>query len=313
MKDIDAILESTAAYYAKPFRVAIQDLLAALVTDNQPAAKDARFALREVMRETMGIAEVVGATQLLRDAAEHVQPISGDRERILRFREGEPAQRIVPRVSLTEAITDMIERTPVTIRNAAERAGQRIAQLYAQGRVLAFARATEDTVTREAQAILAQQLAIGSHENTAARELSLSIEKVRELSAPWSEGYSRMVFRTNVNTAVTAGRFRQAQDPDIKAVVPAFRFSAIHDGDVRPNHAAADGLIMGVDNSAWGRLAPPLGYNCRCHVALLSLPQLERMGRIGRGGRLIEDSPPAAAHPDPGFRHAGRPDLYLAG
>ena len=262
------------------------------------------------MRETMGKAEVVGATQLLREAAEYIEAFHGDRSAMVAFRD-ESTSRILPRVTLTEAIEDMISRTPVTIRNAAERTGARIAQLYAEGRVIAFAKAAEDTVTQQAQALIAQHVEAGVGENVAGQAIRLGVEQVREISDAWTAGYARMVFRTNVNTAVTAGRFRQAQDPDIKLVVPAFKFSAIHDGDVRPNHAAADGLVMRTDNTEWGKIAPPLGYNCRCHVALVSTPQLARMGRLKQDGTIVEDTVPSAAHPDPGFRHGGRPDLFL--
>jgi SPP1 gp7 family putative phage head morphogenesis protein len=139
----------------------------------------------------------------------------------------------------------------------------------------------------------------------------MAVDEVAKQSAPWSEGYARMAFRTNINTAITAGRFRQVQDPDIREVVPAFRYDAVGDRDTRDNHRAANGLIMAVDNPAWGQIAPPLGHNCRCSLSLVSVPMLRRMGRIDRAGRVQSDRVPAGAHPDPGFRHGGRPDLMV--
>ena len=117
-----------------------------------------------------------------------------------------------------------------------------------------------------------------------------------------------MVFRTNVNSSITAGRFRQTQDPDIKAAVPAFRFDSVGDGDTRHNHNAADGIIMAVDDTRWSKIAPPLGYNCRCQISHVSIDELEAMGRI-KDGKVVASHIPGNAGPDDGFVHGGRPDL----
>ena len=309
--EIDRFLEDVSGRYAARYRGAIQDLLVAVATHNAPAARDAREALAEVTRQTVGVGEIVGARLMLREASTALRShaMRGDLQRMIAFRD----QPLLPKVTLAEALEDMITRTPVTIRRAAERTAQRIAQLYAEGRNMAFVRSAEETVTKEAQALITRQFVRGSAENRAGAALSMSVDTVRKLSEAWTDGYSRMVFRTNVNTAVTAGRFRQAQDPDIRAVIPAFEFDAIGDADTRPNHEAATGIVMRPDNPGWAKIAPPLGYNCRCQVRLLSVPQLERMGRLDRYGQVRESRIPADAYPDPGFRHGGRPDIFLNG
>ena len=147
-------------------------------------------------------------------------------------------------------------------------------------------------------------------EGDAGQRLSMAVGDVRARTEPWSEGYSRMVFRTNVNTAITAGRFRAAQDPDIKAAVPAFRFDSVGDVDTRHNHNAADGVILSVDSLEWRRIAPPLGYNCRCRVVHVSSIELDAMGKLRDDGSVIDDRVPADAGPDEGFRPGGRPDLF---
>lgn len=295
MSKVDQFLTSASSRYARFYFAAIHDLYVAKVNGNRPAARDARMALSRAMVETMGAAELLGARMTL--AA------------VVRGRNFAAEQTIIPQVTLAEAIDDFVERTPVTVRNAAERTAQRIAQLYSEDRVAAFVRSAEDSVTREAQSFIARALRKGTGEGDAGRSLSMSVEQVRELSEPWSEGYSRMVFRTNANTAVTAGRFRQAQDPDIKAVVPAFRFDAVGDVDTRDNHGAADGIILSVDNVAWNRIAPPLGYNCRCQVSHVTAFELEMKNRLVNG-RVVESRIPPGVFPDEGFRHGGRPDLF---
>lgn len=313
--NVDRYLESMHARFAAHYTEAIRQLLAAHATENRAAAFDARANLERVVAETMGIGEVLGAATTLRQAAGVFVDTLGTNLRanlgdLMRFR---TSGDLLANVTFQEALDDIVTRTPVYLRDAAERTAHRVSRLYAEGRVIAFARAAEQTVAEKAQQIIAQAMREGLGEAAAGRLLRVGVDEVRQLGDSWSEAYGRMVFRTNVNTAVTAGRFRQAQDQDVRAVLPCFRFDAVGDVDTRPNHAAANGRILRVDNPAWNRLAPPLGHNCRCQVVAVSLPQLRRMGRVSQSGAILEDSVPPGASPDEGFRHGGRPDLFMVG
>jgi len=175
--------------------------------------------------------------------------------------------------------------------------------------VLAFAKSAEAAVTKKAQEVLTETFKLGLGENEAAKALRSSVAAVSKRTGPWSEAYSRLAFRNNVNTAVTAGRFRAAQDPISKTIAPAFIFDAVGDRDTRDNHNAADGLVFDVDAVEWNKLAPPLGHNCRCSIRLMSRPMLRRMQRLEADGTVINSKLPHDARPDPGFRHGGRPDL----
>jgi SPP1 gp7 family putative phage head morphogenesis protein len=305
--DAEKVLADVTGRYARLHFEAVADLYVALVTGNRPAAFDACRALERAVTETMGAGEVLGAAITLRAAARELA--AGQFARRMHFAD-EPTQLVLPRVTLSEALDDLVTRAPVTLQRAADRTAQRIAELYGQGRVLAFARAAEATVTAEAQRFLAQSFREGLGETEAGRGLAMAVDAVRRRTEAWSEAYARMVFRTTINTSVTAGRFRQAQDPDVKVAVPAFRFSTMEDVDVRPNHAAADGVVLSVDSQEWRRIAPPLGYNCRCQVHHVGRHELAAEGRLDANGRVVDDKVPAAAHPDEGFRHGGRPDLF---
>jgi SPP1 gp7 family putative phage head morphogenesis protein len=151
----------------------------------------------------------------------------------------------------------------------------------------------------------------GSDEVDAGRRIMKSANAARKRSRPWTEAYARTVFRNNVNTAVTAGRFRQTKDPDIKRILPAKEFNSVGDVDTRDNHDAADGLIWSVDNPIWSFMAPPIGHGCRCGVRDVSVPELRRMGRINQDGSVRQDKLPAAAGPDEGWRSSGRPDHFV--
>ncbi len=312
--DSQRIVEKLEGRFGLVYVASIGELLASLATRNQPRAAMARGHLEYVVAETMGVAEVLGATEVLQAAAgvlvDDEAAFRHDRRGLVCFRQSE-AQDILPRVELQEAVDDMLARTPVTLRDAAQRTGREIARIYAEGHAIAFARAAEHSVTERVQAVIAQAMREGLGENEAVARIRENVDQVRQDTTAWTEAYARTAFRTNVSTAVTAGRFRQAQDPDVSALVPAFAFDAIGDADTRPNHEAADGAIWSVTNPVWQQLAPPLGFQCRCSVRIVTRPELRRMGRLDENGRVIESPVPAGAFPDPGFRHAGRPDLLL--
>ena len=119
----------------------------------------------------------------------------------------------------------------------------------------------------------------------------------------WTRAYAGTCFRTNASTGYSNGRFEQAQDPDVKEVIPAFKFAALHDDRTRPWHEAAHGLIADTLDPIWATFRPPIGWNCRCSPNFISKFELERLGLL-ENGRVRRHVPPTfgSAHPDPGFR-----------
>lgn len=302
---VDRILADTSGRYASPYTAAVSRLYVARVVRDPDEIRAARSDLTAATSDTMKVAALVGASRVMQ-----LTKLAGSAE----FSHRHPAvvfagQDILPRVTFTEAVDAFVERTPVTLRDAAERTALRIAQLYSEGNVAAFVRSAEESVTEEAQAYIARQLRDGNSELSAGRGLVQAVGKVREETEAWSQAYARMAFRTNANTAVTAGRFAQVQDPDIRSVVPAFRFSAVGDSDTRPSHRDLDGMILAATHRAWGMLAPPIGYNCRCEAVEVTTFQLKSAGRMRPDGTVINSPVPAGASPDPGFRTGARPDI----
>ncbi len=348
---IDRFVESTSATPARLFTAAINDMLVAVAMDNGPAWNDARRQLGIVARETMGVATVLGAQESLRRAAKLITEsdvafqkgaidFTGlrslrDNSLLLTFADG-PSQTIVPSVTFQEALINMVERTPVTIRDAAKRTAENIARLYGEGlgniQRVAFVRSAEQAVTKRVQSLIAEAIDKGIPELDFTRagvlkpgagsQIKDAVNAIRKKTGAWSKSYSRMVFRTNVNTAITAGRFAQGLDPDIEVVMPAVEFNTAGDSDVRkPSHSAGDGFIALRRNRIWGTHAPPIDYNCRCSVRDVGLPELRRMGRVrgkptsgftrvGLSAVFIrEDRPDPKWQPNPEFRQGVRIDL----
>lgn len=313
-----------AAIALNDYRKAIADLVLAIARGNHAALPVVRQKLSDVMRSTMARAEIVGALRTLKRAAGVIA--EEDSARLMRRQSralrafavsiAEPAvetARQLPSFEFRDAAAWVLARVPQTIYDAAERTAERIAQLYGEGAYMGFVRAAEEAVTERVQNLIAEHIRRGTPERQAGRDITLTVAEITNGTADWTDAYSRMVFRTNMNTALTAGEFRAAQDPDLLRVIPCKRFDAVGDSDTRPNHLAADGIILRTTNPAWGTIAPPLGYNCRCSAVDVTLPELRRLGRVGEGGSILEDVIPSDAYPDEGFRHGGRPDLFLAG
>ena len=312
--DAGKFLEDLTGKHAGAYVRALDDMMIAAAMGNAPAFRLARLEFNEVLLETLGIGEILGASITLQEAAPIANEMNfaapADRARLAAFA-AEPLQTIIPRVTFDEAVQDMIDRTPVTIRAAAERTAQAISNLYSEGRVVAFVKSAEAAVTKRVQSLIAEMIREGVSEVDAGRRIVTSVAEVSKRTGPWTQAYARMTFRTNLNTAVTAGRFRQMRDPAIAKLMPAFEFISVGDVDTRDNHDAVDGLVMLRDDSRWNSLAPPLGYNCRCDIRGVGNPELRRLGRLDGQDNFLKQSTPAGARPDEGFRSGGRPDLFL--
>jgi len=87
---------------------------------------------------------------------------------------------------------------------------------------------------------------------------------------PWR---METIFRTNVQTSYTTGRYKQMVDQ--KDAFPFWEYDAVNDSRTRPSHAALDGKIFPADHPFWDTWYPPNGYNCRCGVNPVSKHEAE--------------------------------------
>lgn len=92
------------------------------------------------------------------------------------------------------------------------------------------------------------------------------------------------IFRTNMQSAYQAGRYKQMTDPDVVEARPYWMYVAVRDGATRPNHQAMNGMVRRYDDPIWQVWYPPNGFNCRCKVIPLSTEAAARRGvEIQRG------------------------------
>lgn len=77
---------------------------------------------------------------------------------------------------------------------------------------------------------------------------------------PW---HAETVFRNNIQTAYSVGRWDQMQDSADRFYG---EYDAVDDSHTRPTHAALDGKIYPLDHPFWDTWWPPNGHRCRCGV-----------------------------------------------
>lgn len=90
---------------------------------------------------------------------------------------------------------------------------------------------------------------------------------------PW---HAENIFRTNIQTAYSAGRWAQYQET--KGSRPYLMYDAVNDDRTRTSHRAMDGHVAHMDDAFWQTWYPPNGFRCRCGTISLSARDVERMG-----------------------------------
>ncbi len=284
---------------ASQFEERMLDLARALA-DGRPAER-ARARFAEALGQTMALADLYGRRRVLLevDAAKRRQFSTGEPWPVTTF----AVTPLFPSLSFEEALRDLLTREPRLAPGA-----HLVAELYSTRHAFALARSSELEITKRVQAALGNLMSEGITRPKA--------EQVIQSIGGWSRAYADTVYRTNLNTAYTAGRFQQAADPDVADVMPAFERFAIRDSNARVNHLAAHGLIAATNDPIWDTAATPSGYGCRCNMRLVSKFELKRLGLIGLDGQVLRRIPPGfeSYHPDENFE-AGRPDrrMYLGG
>ena len=92
---------------------------------------------------------------------------------------------------------------------------------------------------------------------------------------PWK---SDNIFRTNIQTAFSAGHYKSMTDETVMKMRPYWQYQTAGDGKVRESHAVMEGRVYPADDPIWDIWYPPNGFKCRCIVVSLSERQVKSMG-----------------------------------
>ncbi|MDR3561896.1 MAG: phage minor head protein [Negativicutes bacterium] len=127
------------------------------------------------------------------------------------------------------------------------------------------------------------------------------------------------LFRTNIQTAYSIGRYKQQTDPDVVVDRPYFEYDAVNDKRTRPSHAALSGVVRRHDDPFWDTWYPPNGFRCRCSVRSITQREVDKSKITVESGpapviRKLPNGPAIPVNPDPGFdnnpaKQAWEPDL----
>lgn len=142
-----------------------------------------------------------------------------------------------------------------------------------------------------------------------------------QLGSPWR---LETIYRTNLQSAFQAGRFKQQQA--LVSRRPFFQYQAVTDTRTTGVCRALHGKVFAASDPIWARAYPPNHFNCRARVVSLSERELKREGLIPEGGgggfkdwqpeKGFSGSPAAAWEPDvakysPGIRRQLKAALKL--
>ncbi len=101
------------------------------------------------------------------------------------------------------------------------------------------------------------------------------------------------VFRTNVQSAYSAGRWAQLNHPAVRKARPFWMYDAIMDGRTTDICKERHGTVLPVDDPWWRENTPPLHFNCRSGIRALTPEQAKARG--------VASAPPTVKPPQAGF------------
>lgn len=88
--------------------------------------------------------------------------------------------------------------------------------------------------------------------------------------------YVETVFRTNVQSAYGAGRYRQMTQPAVMTARPGVEFRAVMDKRTTKHICEPlDGKQWKITDPTWRRFSPPLHFNCRSAVVTLDADEID--------------------------------------
>lgn len=134
-----------------------------------------------------------------------------------------------------------------------------------------------------------------------------------EGAANLAEARLETIYRTNTSTANNAGRFQQLQQLD--EFIAMYRLNEIQDARTRGNpaglhpdagpHFQMNGFMAATNDSIWGVIWPPNGFNCRASVSPISWTSARRMGLADENDVLDVQAVEARNGPRRGFVESG--------
>jgi SPP1 gp7 family putative phage head morphogenesis protein len=96
----------------------------------------------------------------------------------------------------------------------------------------------------------------------------LTFSEFRKVAQSIHGDYNQTWLRTEYNQAIGSAQMASQwiRIEAEKKMFPSLRYSTIGDANVRPAHAALEGIVKPVDDPFWDKYLPLNGWGCRCAV-----------------------------------------------
>jgi len=282
MKNARAELALLQRQSAAVLAADLADAGRANLNDSKAALFKSQKHLARSLAMAQALADLLGQRRLLLDMKQ------AGLKKSAKFQQGEPELLSLDTLrAAVESITSRDLRLAWGWKQARDQ--------YEEG-AFSLARSASLIVTRHIRNAIARSIEDGVPRDTATNKMAeiLGARQLDVEGASFVRSYADTAFRTVTTGAYNEGRIRMSKDKDVRKFLGGWRFDATLDGDVRPNHRAADGFIAAIDDPVWQELRPPLGYNCRCALAVVLKDEV--------GELPVRSSPPPGAGPDVGFR-----------
>ncbi len=261
--DPEEVLDRARRKRTRAFIVGVENIIAEEVRKPGPDSGAMAQRIRELgvtISEAQQWADVLGQNRFLLELDER-----------LRVSEAEPvteafASRFTPadklsKVEFVEATQDIVKRRPEIQRGFGN-----VQDFYSREHGFALARSNQLEITKRVRTLVSNSIRDGLGTPAAS-------DAIAELGK-WARAYGETVFRTNLATAFSAGRMRQAFSPELDDFIPAFKRTPVGDADTRDNHDFE--LTALKRDPIWLNYSAPGGYNCRCVMKMVDIIQLRK-------------------------------------
>lgn len=128
-------------------------------------------------------------------------------------------------------------------------------------RSFTFAGTARDELLNAAHAELGRQMRTDTVDLRQFRKFA----EERLESAGWTPAnpsHVETIFRTNVASSMSSGRYAEQTQPDVLENLPYWQIRAIRDARARRYHKQAHGIVLPANHAFWRKAYPPFGYNC---------------------------------------------------
>ncbi len=280
--EIDGLLDNSPELFERR----LNDLAVGIWFNNLELQVRARQSLQRLIGESMALADVIGRRRVALELA-----AIDEAPKMFARQYGKTP--VIPQVPFREAFDDIINRLAVTFGKDIKNRGIEIARLYSEKHAFALAGSTSRVLTERVRQSIAKSIRRGESVTKA----SEAISKI----GGFTKGYAHTVYRTNLTTAYTAGRFKQLENENVRKVIRGLKYS-IRGINTRDNHRANSKIWAEIDDPIWNTHSPPQGYNCHCRLILVSKKRFERkmksQRRLRADGSVRPAREPSGGGPD---------------